>query len=382
MTAATVQRQVRASLALGVALACTVAAPAGAQGLDVVTDGLSNPHGIAFGPDGKLYVAEAGHGGSGPCIPGPEAEDSCYGPTGAITRVNVRSGKSRQIVSGLPSLAAQTGDAPGSDGLGPNDVSFRGRIAYFTIGLGSNPAARDELGRAGRRFAGLYRIGRKGRVRRVVDLGAYEARNDPDNGRPTAEVDTNPFSVDASGTGRILVTDAGGNALLRVSPSGRVRTVAVFPFGRTVAPPFLGLPPGTEVDYQPVPTGVVRAPGGAAYVGQLTGFPFPVGAANLFHVSGDGELAVHASGFTNVVDIARSSDGDLYALQIATAGLAGEPSAGKLLRVAADGTQTELAAGTLEHPTGIAVAKNGDVYVANRGGSPDNAQIVRISPTG
>jgi hypothetical protein len=382
MTAATVQRQVRASLALGVALACAVAAPAGAQGLDVVTDGLSNPHGIAFGPDGKLYVAEAGRGGSGPCIPGPEGGDSCYGATGAITRVNVRSGKSRQIVSRLPSLAPQTGDAPGSDGLGPNDVSFRGRTAYFTIGLGSNPAARDQLGRAGRRFAGLYRIGRKGRVRRVVDLGAYEARNDPDKGRPTAEVDTNPFSVDASGTGRILVTDAGGNALLRVSPSGRVRTVAVFPFGRTVAPPFLGLPPGTEVDYQPVPTGVVRAPGGAAYVGQLTGFPFPVGAANLFHVSGDGELAVHASGFTNVVDIARSSDGDLYALQIATAGLAGEPSAGKLLRVAADGTQTELAAGTLEHPTGIAVAKNGDVYVANRGGSPDNAQIVRISPTG
>jgi hypothetical protein len=382
MTAASTHRHVRASLALGVALACAVAAPAGAQGLDVVADGLSNPHGIAFGPDGKLYVAEAGRGGSGPCIPGPEAAESCYGATGAITRVNVKSGKSRQILRGLPSLAAQSGDTPGSDGLGPNDVSFRGRTAYFTIGLGSDPAARDQLGRAGRRFAGLYRIGRSGAVRRVVDLGAYEAKNDPDKGQPTAEVDTNPFSVDASGPGRILVTDAGANALLRVSPSGRVNTVAVFPFGKTVAPPFLGLPPGTQVDYQPVPTGVVRAAGGAAYVGQLTGFPFPADAANVFHVTSGGELAVHANGFTNVVDVARSRDGDLYALQISTTGLAGEPSPGKLLHVAADGTKTELAAGRLEHPTGIAVAKNGDIYVANRGGSPNNAQIVRISPTG
>ncbi|HTE60566.1 MAG TPA: ScyD/ScyE family protein, partial [Solirubrobacteraceae bacterium] len=279
------QRHARASLALGAVLACAAAAPASAQNLDVVTDGLSSPHGLAFGPDGKLYVAEAGRGGSGRCIPGPEGGDACYGPTGAITRVDVTSGKSRQILRGLPSLAPQTGDVPGSDALGPNDVSFRGATGYFTIGLGANPAARDQLGRAGRRFAGLYRMGRNGNVRRVADLGAYEAKHDPDKGRPTAEVDTNPFSVDASGSGGILVTDAGGNALLRVSPSGRVRTVAVFPFAETLAPPFLGLPPGTQVAYQPVPTGVVRAPGGLAYVGQLTGFPFPAGAANVFHVA-------------------------------------------------------------------------------------------------
>ncbi|HTE59708.1 MAG TPA: ScyD/ScyE family protein, partial [Solirubrobacteraceae bacterium] len=187
---------------------------------------------------------------------------------------------------------------------------------------------------------------------------------------------------DLSGSGGILVTDSGGNALLRVSPSGQVRTVAVFPFAQTLAPPFLGLPPGTQVAYQPVPTGVVRAPGGLAYVGQLTGFPFPAGAANVFHVAGGGQPEVHASGFTNVVDVARARNGDLYALQITTTGLAGPPSPGKLVRVAADGTQTELAAGELDHPTGIAVAKNGDLYVANRGGSPNNAQIVRISPTG
>jgi hypothetical protein len=88
---------------------------------------------------------------------------------------------------------------------------------------------------------------------------------------------------------------------------------------------------------------------------------------------------VHASGFTNVVDIARGKGGVLYVLQISSTGLLPPPSPGRLIRLAPDGTKTELAAGQLEHPTGVAVAKNGDIYVANRGGSPNNAQIVRIS---
>ena len=368
----------RATIALGVAVACVAAAPASAQNLDVVADGLSNPRGLAFGPGGKLFVAESGRGGSGPCIQGPEGEESCYGATGAIAQVNVRSGKVRRVLRGLPSHAAQGGDAPGADSTGPNDVSFRGRTGYFTIGLGADPAVRRDLGRAGKRFAGLYRITRKGRVQRVADLGAYERANNPDEGQPSAAVDTNPFSVDATGSGPILVTDAGGNDLLSVSPRGRVRTVAVFPFTMTLAPPFLGLPAGTQIPVQPVPTGVVRARGGA-YVGQLTGFPFPVGGASVFHVTAGSAPEQHATGFTNIVDIARAGGGALYVLQLTTTGLAGPPSPGKLIRLAADGSQTELAAGQLEHPTGLAVARNGDIYVANQGASPDDAQIVRVA---
>ena len=108
---------------------------------------------------------------------------------------------------------------------------------------------------------------------------AAGAANDPDKGQPSAEVDSNPYSVDASNPLSILVTGAGGNDLLRVRPWGKVQTRAVFPFA----------------DYQPVPTGVVRAPGGGAYVGQLTGFPFPAGAANVFRVRGRGRHARRAA---------------------------------------------------------------------------------------
>lgn len=375
------RRDALAVLALGAAFVGTTAAAASAQKLDVVTDGLANPRGLTFGPGGRLYVAEAGRGGSGPCIPSPEGGDpSCLGATGAVTRVNVRSGGKRRIIERLPSLAPKAGQNAGSDATGPQDISFDGRVGYFTVGLAANPKVRAQLGAAGRRLGGLYRIGRDGRVGRVADLAAYEAAKDPDAGQPSAEVDSNPYSVDATVGDRILVTDAGGNDLLRVSSTGRVSTLAVFrPFGQTLAPPPLGLPAGTKIPYQPVPTGIVRAPGGGAFVGQLTGFPFPVGAANVYRVRGAGAPTVKAGGFTTIVDVAVAGNGSLYVLQISTQGIAGPPSPGKLVEIAADGTRRELAAGQLQEPTGLALSRDGkDVYVANQGGSGTDGQIVRI----
>jgi hypothetical protein len=353
-----------------------------------VADGLANPRGMTFGPGGKLYVAEAGRGGAGPCVAGPDGGESCYGATGAIARVNVRSGAVHRILKRLPSHAAQGGEAPpggqpsppGSDATGPHDVSFRGRKGYFLVGLGADPAARGALGPAARRFGGLYRIRRHGGVRRIADVAAYEQTANPDQvPAEEAGIDSNPYSLDATGRKRILVTDAGGNDLLSVGRRGRIRTIAVFPSGMALAPPFLGLPPGAQIPYEAVPTGVVRARGGAAYVGLLTGFPFPAGAANVFHVEAGSDPEVHAEGFTTIVDVAHGRGGVLYVLQISSNGFLGAPSPGKLVRVAADGEQTELAAGLLENPTGLAVRRNGDIYVANRGGSPDAAEIVRIA---
>ena len=41
---------------------------ANAQSITQVMSGLDNPRHLAFGPEGALYVAEAGHGGAGPCL--------------------------------------------------------------------------------------------------------------------------------------------------------------------------------------------------------------------------------------------------------------------------------------------------------------------------
>lgn len=131
---------------------------------------------------------------------------------------------------------------------------------------------------------------------------------------------------------------------------------------------------------QPVPTGVARGRGGDAYVGTLTGFPFPVGAAALYRRRGTETPRAIARGLTTVIDVAVGRRNELYVLQVSSQGLLGPPSPGKLIRISGNGRRTELAAGPLKQPTGLAIAR-GFAYVANDGMSPGDAQIVRI-PTG
>lgn len=99
--------------ALLVPLRTTVAARAT---FEVIASGLFSPRGLAFGPEGALYVAEAGRGGPGACINGPEGP-ICYSPTGAIIRIDpLEAGSQERFITGLPSLAGQPA---GAAALGP-----------------------------------------------------------------------------------------------------------------------------------------------------------------------------------------------------------------------------------------------------------------------
>ena len=356
--------------------------------LEVVARGLDNPRGLDFGPWGGLYVAEAGQGGEGPCIGSPEEGGiQCAGASGAITKV--WHGKQRRVLQGLPSIAAQgspaTPDSPevlaGSDALGPSDISIRGFSAYFVVGLGGDPALRDDLGELlGPQFGQLYKASPFGRVRAVADLAAYEAEVDPDQAVvPPAqkELNSNPTSVLARHA-RQYVVDAGANDLLRVGPTGRIRTLAVFP-------PVLE-PPASEDPVQAVPTAVVRGPDGALYVSQLTGFPFIPGLANIYRVEPGPEPDLHpevfAEGFTNVTDLAFGPDGSLYVVQIATEGLlADPPSGGSVIRVAPDGSREAIASG-LDAPYGVAIGRKGHIYVSTHATAADEGQVVRVHPGG
>lgn len=342
--------------------------------LEVVASGLDNPRGLAFSPEGALNVAEAGRGGEGACIPLPEAGatgERCYGATGAITRVwPLEPGTQRRVATGLPSLAPEGGNEAG----GPVDIAFLGRgHAQVIVGFGGHPDDRAELGLEGDGFGHLYQVPASGRWRRTFDVAAHEL-GDPDG----AGADSNPYSVVAQ-PGRQVVADAGGNSLVEVRADGTMRTLAVFEGGFAPAPPFLGLPPGTEIPYQAVPTSVAEGPGGDLYVGQLTGFPFPVGRANVYRVPRDGGVPeVVADGFTNIIDIAFDRSGNLYVLEFAKNGLLAGPQ-GRLTRVDPQGARTVLVDDDLFAPGGIAIARDGTIYLTRNAILAGAGQVVRVT---
>jgi sugar lactone lactonase YvrE len=327
---------------------------------------LDSPRGLGFAPDGSLYVAEAGRGGRGPCFPGPEGGEVCFGTTGAVTRV--RKGAQHRVVSGLPSIAP----SDGSSALGPADIAFGpGREMYLSMGLGADPAIREDLPKAAQRASGWLLQQPTGRNwSPIADIAGFEAKDNPDG----AQVDSNPNGVLSTSRGRAVV-DAGGNSLIWVDPRGARSTVATFP-GH---PPIGQIPieEDTPVPIESVPTSVERGPDGAFYVGELTGFPFVPGIARVYRVDPQGELEVFAEGFTNIIDLGFTPDGTLFVLEIAHNGLLSGDPTGALIRVDRNGEREIVMSEGLTYPGGLAL-RGRAAYVSNCGSCASDGSVLRI----
>ncbi len=310
-----------ASAAIAAAVVCATAVPAGAaDGWTQVADGLAGPLGLAVGPAGTLYVAEAFGGSLTRIGPGGARTSLVQGPIGG--GVDIR---------GVGTLT-YTLSQPPENGATP--------IATLNV-LRHTP-------------------------RQLADLGAYEAANNPDSvntyglvgataecqdsagalgdrlGPPvfTGQIESNPYAVAIDWNGSRIVADAAGNDLVRVSPSGkRLSTVAVLP---PVVQPLTAevvaglideingsLPPGADPlpsdaldacigsDYagNPVPTDVEVGPTGHYYVSSLPGFPEQDGG--VFRVNRwSGAVTRIASGLHGAVDLAVGWDGTIYVAEL------------------------------------------------------------------
>jgi hypothetical protein len=342
---------VLSALTLSAALLSTAdAAPPGAV---VVMSGLDNPRGLAVSGGGKgwkLYVAEAGEGGSGPCIDtgDPGRPIACYGPSGAISVLH--RGTQRRVVTGMPSNALPNGGGA----HGPHDLSRDG-AKYATIGMGANPMLRPGFGPGGVDFGKLVRLTGHG-WRAVADLAAFEAAHNP-----VGPPDTNPYGLVGEG-GTALVTDAGGNDLLRVGANGGISLIAV-------------LPSRPDRPTDSVPTAVVRGPDGVLRVAELSGVPFLTGTARIYRIV-NGAAQVWLEGFTTIIDLEYACDGTLYVLEHSSAGpfFAGP---GRVMRVEPDGTRT-TAFGGLERPAAIVFGPDGKLYISNRGHLPNVGEVLRV----
>jgi hypothetical protein len=386
-------------LGLSVTLVPTVSQAA--PQLTVVAEGLNNPRGLAFAPNGDLYVAEAGLGagdGKGGFAVG-------VGFTASLTEITgVRSPhpRARRIVTGLVSVGDTENGFP--EAIGPSGVSVHGTggiyvtIGESALGVGADIpdlplAARDELGH-------LLKVTPSGQWKAVGDIGDFDylwtGANKDQPWAPEGQFpDANPYGLLAVG-GRQFVADAGANTVNEVRPDGSVRIIALIPN------PLLPLPDGTLVPVSDsVPTCVAQGPDGYLYVATLAfganfgrfapdappNWPALPPQSKVYRVDPDAsevfltDADVWASGFNPITACGFSGE-SLYVTEYVTqqSGYAtGDVVRVHVNRDGSAGTQTALGEGALNQPNGLAFDKDGSVYVSNFSISSGAGQVVRVN---
>src|SRR3954451_15483181 len=340
------------SALLALALAA-VLAPAAAAKPVVVASKLDRPRGLAVAPDGTLYAALVGHGGT-PCN-----DEGCFGASGRVVRVG-GDGAVHTVTGGLLSMR---GRPDGFFSIGADQLALLpdGRLATAMTAevLGPLATAPRQVPQGLRGQIGHLILISPGGARQIgPDISALERRDDPDGSGPVS----NPYGVAALGDA-IYVSASAGNDLLAVS-GDQVTLVTTFP---------------REGQDDPVPDALAAGPDGALYVGEYTGGAQRRGAAKIWRVVPGQPPAVFATGLTSISALAFGPDGSLYAAEL---------KPGDVMRIAPDGTRTRL--GGLHYPGGVAVAPDGTVYASNwtvAGATPARqgslkrrtGQIVRLS---
>jgi hypothetical protein len=304
----------------------------------VFATGLLGPRGLKFGPDGRLYVAEAGSAGSsstaGQCTQTNPPFTS--GSTARISRLSPR-GVRATVAAGLPSSRSSLGLT-----IGVADVAFIGRRLYAVIaGAGCSHGVADFPN-------GIIRVNRKGSWRLVSNLSAFWQANptvNPDH--VDFHPDGFPYSMVAVG-GNLYVLEGNHGELDRITPSGKVRRVI-----------------DTSASQGHTNTNAL-AYRRKFYVGALGTFPVVPGTQKILRVSRSGDLDGIIEGLTAVLGLAFDKRGRLYALQTTTASGAPLPDAGSVVRLGRSGRQKLIVTG-LNLPTAMTFGPDGALYISNNG---------------
>jgi hypothetical protein len=322
-------------------LALTISAFAQDDMMDMpLATGLNNPRHISFGPDGTLYIAEAGIGGD-MAAPSPiGGSDVLIGQTAQVTAVSP-DGEQSVFIGNLTSSFADFAYE------GVTAVLVDETSAWVVTGIGPKAADLPE-GYSPMMSVLQYSLEGGMEMMGAVDLAAWEAENNPDG---TDDLASNPQDIAVGPDGTVYIVDASGNSLLSWTEADSLQLVASWEVDPTFETP------------APVPTSVEVAPDGAIYVSFLTGFPFPAGGARIEKWV-DGALAETYEGLTMVTDVAIGQDGNVYAVQFST-GLGEQgfnPMSGSVVMVSMDGI-TPVAEG-LNFPYGIAQDAEGNWVVS------------------
>jgi glucose/arabinose dehydrogenase len=354
----------------------TTACPAQSPNVTVLASGLAGPRGLKFGPDGNLYVAEAGFGGTNATtasqctqVPGPIGPYQ-NGNTARISKID-KQGNRTTVASGFPSAVSSD---PTKDTMGVADVAFlNGQLYAVTAGGGcshGNASTPNFVARVDAR-TGNWTI--------LADLSKFLQEH---QAMYTDAADFEPDGVFYSLIGyqdRLYTVEPNHGQVFSISPGGEVDEAIDI----------------SEAEAHIVPTSIAERDGNF-YVGNLGLFPITPDTSKILTLSPgqDGgfiprldfcqglqklRVAGSRAGFTTVVAVDFGPDGLLYALELSPAAGYPTPGIGKVVRLNRTGDIEDVATG-LSLPTGMTFGPDGYLYVSNWGAAPaGNGQIIRIT---